>query len=73
MRFCQSERAIKAREWRATQREKRRFDTLLSDYAKVKIAELNDEDKGIGLNVDTELEAVVEPFDYQLEMEGVDW
>ena len=36
MRFCQSERAIKAREWRATQREKRRFDTLLSDYAKVK-------------------------------------
>ena len=36
-------------------------------------AELNDEDKGIGLNVDTELEAVVEPFDYQLEMEGVDW
>ena len=29
-----------------------------------------DEDEGIGLNIDTELEAIIEPFDYQLEVEG---
>ena len=28
-----------------------------------------DEDEGIGLNVSTELEAITEPFDYQLEVE----
>ena len=32
-----------------------------------------DEDEGIGLNVDTELEAIVEPFDYELEVEGFDF
>ena len=32
-----------------------------------------DEDEGIGLNVDTELEAIFEPFDYELEVEGEDW
>ena len=32
-----------------------------------------DEDEGIGLNVDTELEAVIEPFDYELEVEGAEW
>ena len=36
MNLCQSERAIKAREWRARGREKRRFDTLLSNYTNVK-------------------------------------
>ena len=29
-----------------------------------------DEDEGIGLNVETELEGIVEPFDYALEIEG---
>ena len=29
-----------------------------------------DEDEGIGLNIDSELEAILEPFDYQLEVEG---
>ena len=32
-----------------------------------------DEDEGIGLNVDTELQAILEPFDYELEVEGEDW
>ena len=32
-----------------------------------------DEDEGIGLNVDTELQAIVEPFDFELEVEGEDW
>ena len=32
-----------------------------------------DEDEGIGLNVDTELEAVIEPFDFELEVEGAEW
>ena len=32
-----------------------------------------DEDEGIGLNVDTELEAIMEPFDYEVEVEGEDW
>ena len=32
-----------------------------------------DEDEGIGLNVDTELEDIIEPFDYELEVEGVDF
>ena len=32
-----------------------------------------DEDEGIGLNVDVELEAIIEPFDYELEVEGEDW
>ena len=31
------------------------------------------EDEGIELDVETELEAVIEPFDYQLEVEGVDY
>ena len=31
-----------------------------------------DEDEGIGLNVESELEAVIEPFDYTLEVEGFD-
>ena len=29
-----------------------------------------DEDEGIGLNLETELEGIVEPFDYELEVEG---
>ena len=32
-----------------------------------------DDDEGIGLNVEVELEAVFEPFDYELEVEGADW
>ena len=32
-----------------------------------------DEDEGIGLNVDTELQAILEPFDFELEVEGEDW
>ena len=32
-----------------------------------------DEDEGIGLNTETELEYVLEPFDYELEVEGVDF
>ena len=32
-----------------------------------------DEDEGIGLNVDTELEAIIEPFDFQLEVEEAEW
>ena len=32
-----------------------------------------DEDEGIGLNVDTELEAIFEPFDFQLEVEEAEW
>ena len=32
-----------------------------------------EEDEGIGLNVDTELEAIIEPFDYQLDVEGFDF
>ena len=32
-----------------------------------------DEDEGIDLDIETELEAIVEPFDYQLEVEGVDY
>ena len=32
-----------------------------------------DEDEGIGLNVESELEAVTEPFDYALEVEGFDF
>ena len=32
-----------------------------------------DEDEGIGLNVQSELEAIVEPFDYNLEVEGFDF
>ena len=29
-----------------------------------------DDDEGIGLNIDTELEAILEPFDFELEVEG---
>ena len=32
-----------------------------------------DEDEGIGLNIDTKLEAIIEPFDYQLEVEEAEW
>ena len=32
-----------------------------------------DEDEGIGLNVDTELGAIFEPFDFQLEVEEAEW
>ena len=32
-----------------------------------------EEDEGIGLNVETELEAIIEPFDYELEVEGENW
>ena len=32
-----------------------------------------EENEGIEINIDTELSAIVEPFDYQLEVEGVDW
>ena len=32
-----------------------------------------DEDEGIDLDVVTELEAVIEPFDYEVEVEGVDF
>ena len=32
-----------------------------------------EEDEGIGLNVETELEAIIEPFDYELEVEGQNW
>ena len=32
-----------------------------------------DEDEGIGLNVDTELQAILEPFNFELEVEGEDW
>ena len=33
----------------------------------------NEEDEGIELNIESELNAIVEPFDYELEVEGVDW
>ena len=36
-------------------------------------ASYEDDDEGIGLNVDTELEGVLEPFDFELEVEGEDW
>ena len=32
-----------------------------------------DEDEGIGLNVESELEAITEPFDFDLEVEGFDF
>ena len=32
-----------------------------------------DEDEGIGLNVDMELQAIIEPFDFQLEVEEAEW
>ena len=32
------------------------------------IRDLLDEDEGIGLNVETEIEGVIEPFDYQVEV-----
>ena len=32
-----------------------------------------DEDEGIDLDVEIELEAIVEPFDYQVEVEGLDY
>ena len=32
-----------------------------------------DEDEGIGLNLETELEYVIEPFDYESEVEGFDF
>ena len=32
-----------------------------------------EEDEGIGLNVSTELEAILEPFDYEVEVEGFDF
>ena len=32
-----------------------------------------EEDEGIGLNVETELQAIVEPFDYELEVEQEEW
>ena len=32
-----------------------------------------DDDEGIGLNVDVELQAVIELFDFELEVEGADW
>ena len=32
-----------------------------------------DEDEGIGLNLKTELEDIIEPFDYNLEVEGFDF
>ena len=32
-----------------------------------------DEDEGIGLNVESELEAIMEPFDFELEVEGAEW
>ena len=32
-----------------------------------------DEDEGIGLNLETELEDIIEPFDYELEVEGFDF
>ena len=37
------------------------------------INENNEEDEGIEINIDTELSAIVEPFDYQVEVEGEDW
>ena len=36
MKLSQTKRAIEAREWRIAKREKRRFNTLLSDYTSVK-------------------------------------
>ena len=32
-----------------------------------------EEDEGIEINIDTELSAIVEPFDYRLEVEAADW
>ena len=37
------------------------------------IDENDEEDEGIEINIDTELRAIVEPFDYQVEVEGEDW
>ena len=37
------------------------------------INENDEEDEGIEINIDTELRAIVEPFDYQVEVEGEDW
>ena len=54
-------------------------DDVLREYLN---AERNDEilrphyeeeDEGIGLNVETELEAITEPFDYELEVELEEW
>ena len=32
-----------------------------------------EEDEGIGLNLETELEDILEPFDYELEVEGFEF
>ena len=32
-----------------------------------------DQDEGIGLDVESELESILEPFDYELEVEGIDY
>ena len=36
-------------------------------------ARYEEEDEGIGLNVETEIEAITEPFDYELEVEQEEW
>ena len=33
----------------------------------------DNDDEGIALDIETELEAIIEPFDYQLEVEGIDY
>ena len=46
---------------------------LLNDPNDLVHPHYEDDDEGIGLNVETELEDIVEPFDYNLEVEGFDF
>ena len=43
------------------------------DVAQVIFNDAQDNDEGIDLDIETELEGIVEPFDYELEVEGIDY
>ena len=46
---------------------------ILGDDDEVVRPQYQDEDEGIGLNTEVELVNIIEPFDYQLEVEGFDF
>ena len=54
-------------------------DDVLRDYlnaernGEILRPQYEEEDEGIGLNLETELEAIIEPFDYELDVEGFDY
>ena len=37
------------------------------------VPDISSDDEGIEINIDTELDAILEPFDYEIEVEGADW